>query len=51
MSNKAIILRAVNSVNSWDRDAAKRYIANQLGYNDRTALRVLTLALQLQATA
>lgn len=51
MSHQAIIKRAANNAKAWGRHAAKRYIVNQLGYNDRTALRCLTLALQLSAVA
>lgn len=51
MSYQTIIKRAACNAKSWGRFAAKRYIAKHCGYNDATARRVLTIALQLEAAS
>lgn len=51
MTNIQHIIKAAYNGRTWGRFAARRYIAKQCGYNDATARRVLTIALQLEAAA
>jgi len=43
------IIRAARNVSQWGRFAAKRNIIKRTGYNEATALRCLTIALQLES--
>jgi hypothetical protein len=49
MAQTQIISRAAINVKIWGRFAARRYIERQLGYNEATARRILTIALQCEA--
>lgn len=45
------IIKAAHNAHAWGRFAARRYIEKHLGYNEATARRCLTIALQLEAAA
>ena len=49
MRNIQHIIKAASNGRVWGRFAARRYIARHCGYNDATARRCLTIALQLEA--
>lgn len=51
MTNVQHIIKAASNGRAWGRFAARRYIARQCGYNDATARRVLTIALQIEAAS